>query len=74
MHRGDRLWQIAFGAGFKCNSAVWRALRTIKPPAAGNLHMSPWSDSIHNFPVKAVAECKLERNPRREGGNSPITT
>jgi hypothetical protein len=37
--------------------------------------MNPWSDSIHNFPVKAVAECKLERNRRREGGNnSPITS
>ena len=27
--RGDRVWQIAFGSGFKCNSAVWRARRAI---------------------------------------------
>ncbi|KAK9841814.1 hypothetical protein WJX81_004744 [Elliptochloris bilobata] len=27
--RGDRVWQIAFGSGFKCNSAVWKARRTI---------------------------------------------
>ncbi|CAI5516936.1 unnamed protein product [Closterium sp. Naga37s-1] len=31
VRRGDRVWQIAFGSGFKCNSAVWRALRRIKP-------------------------------------------
>lgn len=27
--RGDRVWQIAFGSGFKCNSAIWRALRHV---------------------------------------------
>lgn len=27
VRRGDKVWQIAFGSGFKCNSAVWRALR-----------------------------------------------
>jgi len=27
MRRGDRVLQIAFGSGFKCNSAVWVALR-----------------------------------------------
>jgi len=25
--KGDRIWQIALGSGFKCNSAVWKALR-----------------------------------------------
>jgi 3-ketoacyl-CoA synthase len=25
--RGDCIWQIAFGSGFKCNSAVWQALK-----------------------------------------------
>lgn len=28
--RGDRVWQMGFGSGFKCNSAVWKALRTVK--------------------------------------------
>jgi len=32
VHYGDRVWQIAFGSGFKCNSAVWQALRTVNTP------------------------------------------
>merc|ERR1719163_4440 len=31
MRAGDRVWQIAFGSGFMCNSAVWKTLRTPKP-------------------------------------------
>ncbi|EIE23299.1 hypothetical protein COCSUDRAFT_36731 [Coccomyxa subellipsoidea C-169] len=27
VRRGDRVWQLAFGSGFKANSAVWRARR-----------------------------------------------
>ncbi|KAK4783277.1 hypothetical protein SAY86_007651 [Trapa natans] len=45
--RGDRTWQIAFGSGFKCNSAVWRALKTINPKKEKN----PWMDEIDQFPV-----------------------
>jgi 3-ketoacyl-CoA synthase len=29
VRRGDKVWQIAVGSGFKCNSAVWVANRTI---------------------------------------------
>ncbi|CAK9168511.1 unnamed protein product [Ilex paraguariensis] len=47
MKKGDRTWQIAFGSGFKCNSAVWRALRTINPAKEKN----PWMDEIDEFPV-----------------------
>lgn len=28
--RGARIWQMGFGSGFKCNSAVWKALRPLK--------------------------------------------
>ena len=27
LRKGDRIWQIAFGSGFKCNSAVWQCMR-----------------------------------------------
>lgn len=30
LRRGDRIWQLGFGGGFKCNSAVWRARRNVK--------------------------------------------
>ncbi|XWS27191.1 hypothetical protein CRYUN_Cryun26dG0093800 [Craigia yunnanensis] len=45
--KGDRTWQIAFGSGFKCNSAVWKALRTLNPEK----EESPRMDEIHQFPV-----------------------
>lgn len=30
VQKGDVVWQIGFGSGFKVNSAVWKALRPIK--------------------------------------------
>lgn len=46
--RGDRVWQIAFGSGFKCNSAVWRSLKSIEPKDSTNV----WSAFADKFPVK----------------------
>jgi len=54
MRRGDRVWQIAFGSGFKCNSAVWKCNRTIKTPKDG-----PWSDCIDRYPVFIPEVVKL---------------
>ncbi|CAH9063595.1 unnamed protein product [Cuscuta epithymum] len=56
IRKGDRTWQIAFGSGFKCNSAVWKALRTIKPAHEKN----PWMDEIGQFPVEVPRVSKLE--------------
>ncbi|XP_050236819.1 3-ketoacyl-CoA synthase 4 isoform X2 [Mercurialis annua] len=49
MRKGNRVWQIAFGSGFKCNSAVWEALRNVKPS-----DNSPWEDCIDKYPVKLL--------------------
>ncbi|KAJ7294684.1 hypothetical protein O6H91_12G081500 [Diphasiastrum complanatum] len=46
IRKGDRIWQIAVGSGFKCNSAVWKALRTVKYS-----EKSPWVDCILKFPA-----------------------
>lgn len=57
VQKGDRVWQIAFGSGFKCNSAVWRALRSIKKPTVG-----PWTDCIDKLPVQVPTYTSLIRS------------
>ncbi|KAI3818302.1 hypothetical protein L1987_12106 [Smallanthus sonchifolius] len=46
MKKGDRVWQIGFGSGFKCNSAVWECNREIEATKDG-----AWADCIHRYPV-----------------------
>ncbi|KAL6839621.1 hypothetical protein ACP4OV_030560 [Aristida adscensionis] len=45
MRRGDRVWMIGFGSGFKCNSAAWEC---IEPARSAE---GPWATSIHRYPV-----------------------
>ncbi|CAI9286756.1 unnamed protein product [Lactuca saligna] len=47
--KGNRVWQIAFGSGLKCNSAVWVAVRTVAPSTD-----NPWEDSVDKYPVKMI--------------------
>ncbi|KAG6493867.1 3-ketoacyl-CoA synthase 6-like [Zingiber officinale] len=54
MRRGDRIWMIGFGSGFKCNSAVWRCLRSVSTPVDG-----PWTECIHRYPVDIPEVVKL---------------
>jgi 3-ketoacyl-CoA synthase len=44
--RGDRVWQVAFGSGFKCNSVVWKSLRSVKKPK-----FNPWLDRLDSYPM-----------------------
>ncbi|GAB2288859.1 separase/separin [Dionaea muscipula] len=56
MRRGDRVWQIAFGSGFKCNSVVWVCTRAI----FGAPNHGPWADCIHKYPVHIPETVKLQ--------------
>ncbi|CAB4262682.1 unnamed protein product [Prunus armeniaca] len=47
MKKGDRVWQIAFGSGFKCNSAVWKCVANV-----GAEKENVWRDIIHSYPVE----------------------
>ncbi|KAM3297090.1 hypothetical protein ACQJBY_039124 [Aegilops geniculata] len=47
MRKGDRVWMVGFGSGFKCNSAVWQCIR----PASNTDVGTPWADSIHMYPL-----------------------
>lgn len=48
---GHRVWQIAFGSGFKCNSCVWIALSRIGT-RRGTARSNPWWECIHQYPVE----------------------
>ncbi|KAK4490957.1 hypothetical protein RD792_001678 [Penstemon davidsonii] len=45
--RGDRVWQLSFGSGFKCNSAVWKSMRKNKRQSR-----NPWLDCIDRYPQR----------------------
>ncbi|GER36595.1 3-ketoacyl-CoA synthase [Striga asiatica] len=45
VRRGDRVWQLAFGSGFKCNSIVWKSLRRVPRP-----DRNPWLDCVDRYP------------------------
>ncbi|KAJ4834085.1 hypothetical protein Tsubulata_016283 [Turnera subulata] len=54
MKRGDRVWQIAFGSGFKCNTAVWKCI--CKGQTDGT---TPWRDEIHIYPIEVPETIKI---------------
>ncbi|KAJ1258871.1 hypothetical protein BS78_10G108800 [Paspalum vaginatum] len=45
MQKGDQIWMIGFGSGFKCNSVVLKCIQS-----ASNLD-GPWADCIDLYPV-----------------------
>ncbi|XP_050221222.1 3-ketoacyl-CoA synthase 7-like [Mercurialis annua] len=45
--RGEKVWQLALGSGFKCNSAVWKCINMMKADAS-----NVWWDGIDQYPVQ----------------------
>ncbi|XP_076921099.1 3-ketoacyl-CoA synthase 11-like [Bidens hawaiensis] len=50
--KGNRVWQIAFGSGFKCNSVILSAMKTVDYD-----EKNPWTDEISRFPV-SLEDCE----------------
>ncbi|TKW20848.1 hypothetical protein SEVIR_4G116600v4 [Setaria viridis] len=48
MHKGNRVWMIGFGSGFKCNSAVWECI------VPAHNEDGPWAGCIHRYPVRII--------------------
>ncbi|KAF6149479.1 hypothetical protein GIB67_011380 [Kingdonia uniflora] len=48
LKKGDRMWMLAFGTGFKVGSLVFKLLRD--SCMEGD---NPWNDCIHRYPLKA---------------------
>ncbi|TXG65152.1 hypothetical protein EZV62_006427 [Acer yangbiense] len=49
VRKGDMIWQLGFGSGFKCNSAVWKCISKVK---LENCCSNVWSEFIHQYPIE----------------------
>ena len=59
--KGERVWQVAFGSGFKCNSCVWRALKNIKREHGAWKHIAGQETRAVETIIKIEEESRLER-------------
>ncbi|KAH7437730.1 hypothetical protein KP509_05G086300 [Ceratopteris richardii] len=46
VRKGEKVWMLGLGSGFKCNSLVLKSLADIRLPSKG-----AWLDSIHRYPA-----------------------
>nr|GMD22586.1 3-ketoacyl-CoA synthase 12-like [Ipomoea batatas] len=56
LKKGDRVFMISFGAGFKCNSCLWEMVRDL-----GGEGENVWNDDIHNYPPQTLTNPFLDK-------------
>jgi predicted naringenin-chalcone synthase len=63
--QGQRVLQIAFGSGFKCNSAFWLCIRTKKTKGQQKMQKAGFTSHI-TAPAAQVASASTDKNLKSE--------